>query len=36
MLDLAVSGNWPVDREEFFALQEQLADVTGLPRHVRR
>jgi len=32
MLDLAVSLNWSADRKEFLALQEQLADITGLPR----
>lgn len=32
MLDLAVSLNWSADLKEFLALQEQLADITGLPR----
>ena len=32
MLDLAVSLNWPANRKEFLALQEQLADITGMPR----
>jgi len=32
MLHLAVSLNWSADRKEFLALQEQLADITGLPR----
>ena len=31
MLDLALSLNWPADRKEFHALQEQLAHLTGLP-----
>jgi hypothetical protein len=35
MLDIAVSLNWRVDRKEFFALEEQLADITGLPSRRR-
>jgi hypothetical protein len=36
MLDLAVSLDWPADRKEFHALQEQLADITGLGRRGSR